>query len=185
MAGTAGIEPANMGTKIPCLTAWRCPCMFAPGRNVAAFRPGTSRLFRAAKGEKGNGACLMALEPVTGIGPAYPAWKAGVLPLNYTDGWCREQIPPTPGGCLSFQAVRRKSFGEVMGYPAWSHQTDSNRRPADYKSAALPAVAMMANKSPEPGGDPGLTLNKYLPQKVSASIGSQMCATESSVRVSF
>ena len=25
------------------------------------------------------------LEPVTGIGPAYPAWKAGVLPLNYTD----------------------------------------------------------------------------------------------------
>lgn len=26
------------------------------------------------------------VEPVTGIGPAYPAWKAGVLPLNYTDG---------------------------------------------------------------------------------------------------
>ena len=25
------------------------------------------------------------LEPVTGIEPAYPAWKAGVLPLNYTD----------------------------------------------------------------------------------------------------
>lgn len=25
------------------------------------------------------------LEPMTGIGPAYPAWKAGVLPLNYTD----------------------------------------------------------------------------------------------------
>ena len=24
------------------------------------------------------------LERVTGIGPAYPAWKAGVLPLNYT-----------------------------------------------------------------------------------------------------
>ena len=24
------------------------------------------------------------MERVTGIGPAYPAWKAGVLPLNYT-----------------------------------------------------------------------------------------------------
>ena len=24
------------------------------------------------------------LERVTGIEPAYPAWKAGVLPLNYT-----------------------------------------------------------------------------------------------------
>ena len=26
----------------------------------------------------------ISLERVTGIGPAYPAWKAGVLPLNYT-----------------------------------------------------------------------------------------------------
>ena len=26
----------------------------------------------------------MSMERVTGIGPAYPAWKAGVLPLNYT-----------------------------------------------------------------------------------------------------
>ena len=26
----------------------------------------------------------VTLERVTGIGPAYPAWKAGVLPLNYT-----------------------------------------------------------------------------------------------------
>lgn len=28
---------------------------------------------------------ILHMEPVTGIGPAYPAWKAGVLPLNYTD----------------------------------------------------------------------------------------------------
>ena len=26
----------------------------------------------------------ISMERVTGIGPAYPAWKAGVLPLNYT-----------------------------------------------------------------------------------------------------
>ena len=27
---------------------------------------------------------MFGMERVTGIGPAYPAWKAGVLPLNYT-----------------------------------------------------------------------------------------------------
>ena len=27
---------------------------------------------------------MFFMERVTGIGPAYPAWKAGVLPLNYT-----------------------------------------------------------------------------------------------------
>ena len=32
----------------------------------------------------------ISMERVTGIGPAYPAWKAGVLPLNYT----RESINP-------------------------------------------------------------------------------------------
>ena len=32
----------------------------------------------------------VSMERVTGIGPAYPAWKAGVLPLNYT----RKKHPP-------------------------------------------------------------------------------------------
>lgn len=31
-----------------------------------------------------NYAAQMGLEPVTGIEPACPAWRAGVLPLNYT-----------------------------------------------------------------------------------------------------
>ena len=34
------------------------------------------------------------MERVTGIGPAYPAWKAGVLPLNYTRNSSREAIQP-------------------------------------------------------------------------------------------
>ena len=35
------------------------------------------------------------LERVTGIGPAYPAWKAGVLPLNYTrESSCASLIQP-------------------------------------------------------------------------------------------
>ena len=28
------------------------------------------------------------LERVTGIEPAWPAWKAGALPLSYTREWC-------------------------------------------------------------------------------------------------
>ncbi len=47
-------------------------------------------------------------------------------------------------------------------YSRWSHQTGSNRRPSDYKSAALPTEAMMANKSPEPGGGPGLSILMYI-----------------------
>ena len=36
----------------------------------------------------------ISMERVTGIGPAYPAWKAGVLPLNYTRKSCYEAIQP-------------------------------------------------------------------------------------------
>ena len=28
------------------------------------------------------------VERVTGIEPAWPAWKAGALPLSYTRMWC-------------------------------------------------------------------------------------------------
>ena len=28
------------------------------------------------------------MERVTGIEPAWPAWKAGALPLSYTRMWC-------------------------------------------------------------------------------------------------
>lgn len=37
------------------------------------------------------------MEPMTGIGPAYPAWKAGVLPLNYIDmeGTSNQEMMPS------------------------------------------------------------------------------------------
>lgn len=53
------------------------------------------------------------VEPVTGIGPAWSAWKAGVLPLNYTDGWCPGRpcrsapgLPVLSG--LSAKSIRRR-----------------------------------------------------------------------------
>ena len=33
---------------------------------------------------------LESMERVTGIEPAWPAWKAGALPLSYTRMWCLE-----------------------------------------------------------------------------------------------
>ena len=38
----------------------------------------------AAPAEAEGSALLPTLERVMGIEPTYPAWKAGVLPLNYT-----------------------------------------------------------------------------------------------------
>ena len=33
---------------------------------------------------------LESMERVTGIEPAWTAWKAGALPLSYTRMWCLE-----------------------------------------------------------------------------------------------
>lgn len=44
LAGMAGFEPADVGVKVPCLTAWLHPCVFALGRSLAELRPSTSRL---------------------------------------------------------------------------------------------------------------------------------------------
>ena len=174
MAGMAGIEPANAGVKVPCLTAWLHPnaghgslsCPENRDRNlhsvtnagsrticlgwVMGLEPTTfgttirrsnrlsythhegfagiywelfGRSSKYADSETGNnggirdsmrdgtpegtrtpglllrrqllyptellahierGAPKIELERVMGIEPTYPAWKAGVLPLNYT-----------------------------------------------------------------------------------------------------
>ena len=82
-----GFEPTNTGTTIRGLNRLATPTIFiiAEGVKMArqeGFEPPTYCL---------EGSCSILLsywrismERVTGIGPAYPAWKAGVLPLNYT-----------------------------------------------------------------------------------------------------
>lgn len=88
--------------------------------------------------------------------------------LSYTDvpcpGRCMNNAPGLP--VFPGRQSNRRKEDSMTGLPVarWSHQTDSNRRPSDYKSVALPTEAMMANKSPEPGGGPGLSLHKYFPQ---------------------
>lgn len=49
------------------------------------------------------------LEPVTGIGPALPAWKAGALPLSYTDVCAQGSVLTEPQVFRSFPAARNET----------------------------------------------------------------------------
>ena len=56
---------------------------------------------------------LTALERVMGIEPTRPAWKAGILPLNYTRLWCVSKLPynhTTKGGALSRVNLKKVRF---------------------------------------------------------------------------
>ena len=85
MGWVMGFEPTNTGTTIRCLRPLGDTHQIYFSEEVArqkGLEPLTYCL---------EGSCSIQLsywrisvERVTGIGPAYPAWKAGVLPLNYT-----------------------------------------------------------------------------------------------------
>ena len=79
-----GFEPTNTGTTIRCLRPLGDThhILFAENGTPEGTRTPDLLLRRQLL----YPAELLAhfLERVTGIGPAYPAWKAGVLPLNYT-----------------------------------------------------------------------------------------------------
>ena len=60
-----------------------------------------------------------------GIEPTYPAWKAGVLPLNYTRIYMKQSI------FLRAKTRRIQS-------PAKCPEPESNQRHEDFQSSALP-----------------------------------------------
>lgn len=87
LAEMAGFEPTFAGVKARCLTAWLHPCV--KGRQFWSC-PGPEQEERW-------------VEPLTGIEPASPAWKAGVLPLHHI------------GRCRSFPAVNEYGLVEAVG----------------------------------------------------------------------
>ena len=101
LAGVAGFEPTNARVKVSCLTAWRHPnntvCQFVCPHRQIANDP--SKTQEQSKPKLSTPNCKSThtkkqappatkragcLERVMGIEPTRPAWKAGILPLNYT-----------------------------------------------------------------------------------------------------
>src|SRR5262252_5805604 len=77
------------------------------------------------------------LERVTGIEPAWPAWKAGALPLSYT----READDASGGRRRSSTVLRRLTSSSQDGRRQWRRATRARPRPAQrdgVASAALP-----------------------------------------------
>ena len=108
LAGEAGFEPTHDGVKVRCLTAWLLPkkmgwdirveLMTSSATNWRPNQLGQShhKTNGALWGTRTSGLLLRRhllypteltaqfLERVMGIEPTRPAWKAGILPLNYT-----------------------------------------------------------------------------------------------------
>jgi hypothetical protein len=88
--------------------------------------PSRQILPRNRKTPAEQGFCV---ERVTGIEPAWPAWKAGTLPLSYTRKgyfWLLDQPKPVN--------VQRANV-------RWSGRQDLNLRPPAPKAGALPSCA--------------------------------------------
>lgn len=73
---------------------------------------------------------LQIREQDTGIEPAFSAWEADVLPI-YESCIRLGQAP-----------ANRKILPRCMCFPKQSLKADSNRRPTDYESVALPAALL-------------------------------------------
>ncbi len=106
MAGEAGFEPTHDGVKVRCLTAWLLPkkmgwdirveLMTSSATNWRPNQLGQSHHTGALWGTRTSGLLLrrqllypaeltaLVLERVMGIEPTQSAWKAEILPLNYT-----------------------------------------------------------------------------------------------------
>ena len=79
------------------------------------------------------------VEREMGIEPTSQAWKAWILPLNYSrKKWAEEDSNPRSDNATDLQSVLvgHLSICPIMG--KWSWREASNPRPTDYKSVALP-----------------------------------------------
>ena len=93
LAGVAGFEPTNGGIKTRCLTTWLYPKKNGEPRGI---RTPDTRLRRPLlypaellahvddRQKHTSSDCTARTKRVMGIEPTCLAWKASVLPLNYT-----------------------------------------------------------------------------------------------------
>ena len=76
----------------------------------------------------------ICMEHATGIEPAYSAWEADVLPLNYR---CMDKYYSTSWAKVSTHPKEKNPFPDLLF--KWWVLTGSNRRPPVRQTGALPA----------------------------------------------
>ena len=72
----------------------------------------------------------ITMERVTGIGPAYPAWKAGVLPLNYTRRYRGDRIrtcDPLVPNQMRYQLRYTPKLVSILNHPQMVSDTGVQR----------------------------------------------------------
>ena len=83
---------------------------------------------------------MIILEREKGIEPSQPAWKASVLPLNYSRKKMvgREGFAPSKAHANGFTARPIWLLWYLPNNEVWSREVGSNHRPEVYKTPALP-----------------------------------------------
>ena len=89
----------------------------------SGLEPPTSRL----SGVRSNQLSYGPLERVKGIEPSRPAWKAGVLPLNYT----RMNVVGKTGFEPATLWSQTRCATKLRYFPTWRARRDSNSQPSD------------------------------------------------------
>jgi hypothetical protein len=121
--------------------------VFAPARRVRAMNSQESKRM---------------LERVIGIDPTSSAWKAGVLPLNYTrkikmvegGGFEPPKAEPADLQSAPFGHSGTPPLFKFLRQNKWSWRRDLNPQPADYKSAALPVELRQPKDNARPVDTP-------------------------------
>jgi hypothetical protein len=104
---------------------------------LSGLEPPTSRL----SGVRSDQLSYRPMERVKGIEPSSSAWKAEVLPLNYTR---KKQmgrlmgIEPTNVGTTIRCVNHFATIAIIFTFKRWWLRTESNRRHMDFQSIALP-----------------------------------------------
>ena len=76
-----------------------------------------------------------AMEPMTGVDPAFPAWKADALPLSYI-GLCASR--PIRSGIVVLCEDLRYAHISQERPDNWSRRSGLNTQHIAYKAIALP-----------------------------------------------
>ena len=99
------------------------------------------------------------VEPVTGIEPALPAWKAGALPLSYADvdAQQHQRADTTRSSRLSGPPVKQKKEDHMPGLPVPGCGSGRNRTDASCDLCAggchTPLIHILFHNIPGVGRD--------------------------------